>query len=176
MVLRRQIQIEVTRRRYTPGIRSGSAIFSASPSAGARRCATAVDQRQRPSCLPSPAAPPSICRCPALSISMSRPPNISRLADGEIPVMLMFSGTCVLCGTFRGIPGCAYFLGEGDEIPSSAEDLERHDGAVLSRTARGCVSAGMFSNNCIDYKVTHGIPTWEEAIEAILAQSEMARA
>ena len=55
VVLRCQIQIEVTRRRYTAWTRSGFGIFSASRSAGAKLCAICCGPTPAPSFRSSPA-------------------------------------------------------------------------------------------------------------------------
>ena len=55
------------------------------------------------------------------------------LADGEIPVCLMFSGTVFYADAARRPASRADFLGQRNEIPPAAAGLERHDGRVLSQ-------------------------------------------
>ena len=64
------------------------------------------------------------------------------LADGDIPVCLMFSGTVFYADAAGSLQRRPNFLGEGDEIPPAAEDLAGHDGSVLPQQRLAVPSPG----------------------------------
>ena len=177
MVLRCQIQIEVTRRRYSRSeIKRGCAIFSANRSAGRQTLrgmlwthATAVVPPFRESTSVQLQVP-----C-TFDFNVAATKYFAGLTDGEIPVCLMFSGT-VFYENGAGAVQVAPISWDKEtrfrvplNIWKEMMELYYPGGAWL------CLRRDVFEQ-LQDYKVTHGIPTWEEAIEAILAQSEMARA
>ena len=157
VVLRCQIQIEVTRRRYSGfdqerlarSVRRAGAL-------GPDAAQSAVDQHQ-PVVPQFTAKPRSIRRYPALSISASPPPSIStawRMAT--FPVCLMFSGT-----VFYADPGdrCRWrpFLGQGNEIPAAAKVWKDMMDAYYPNSAWLCLRRDVFEE-LQRFKVERGIP------------------
>ena len=75
-------------------IRKSCATFSASPSAGARRCAVCCGPTRAWSCRSSPASRPSSMHVPCtFDFNVAATKYFNGLADGDIPLCLMFSGT-----------------------------------------------------------------------------------
>jgi len=64
------------------------------------------------------------------------------------------------------------FLGAGDQIRTPTQGMARHDGFLLSQTASGGVCAGTSLSVSTNTKYTHGIPTWDQALEKVLPVEE----
>ena len=158
--------------------RSSCSTSSASPSAGARRCADCCGRTPASSC---PAFDGRdrrwICRCPAPSISTSPPPNISTaLDDGDIPLCFLFSGTVFYDARRRA--RC-----RSRRSPWDKEARFRLPVAVwrdmmdpyYPEQRLALPASATSSTSCIDYKMTHGIPTWEQALERLLRSGRARR-
>ncbi len=176
VVLRCQIQIEATRRRYAGGDQARLRDLFGEPERWGQTLrgmlwthATAVVPPFRESTSVQLQVP-----C-TFDFNVAATKYFAGLTDGEIPVCLMFSGT-VFYENGAGAVQVAPISWDKEtrfrvplNIWKEMMELYYPGGAWL------CLRRDVFER-LQDYKVTHGIPTWEEAIEAILAQSEMARA
>jgi hypothetical protein len=97
------------------------------------------------------------------------------LADGEIPLCLMFSGTIFYedqAGAMQVAP-ISWDKETRFRLPLKIwkEMMELY----YPGSTWMCLRRDVFEQ-LQDYKVRHGIPTWEEAIQRILAEAELARA
>ena len=86
------------------------------------------------------------------------------LEDGEIPLLLLFSGTLFTRGTtgFSVDPGA---LAQGGDLPPAGQRMAGDDGPVLPRQRlaaaeprRRCTQLGAFKN-------ARALPTWEQTID-----------
>ena len=96
------------------------------------------------------------------------------LADGEIPLCLMFSGTIFYedqAGAMQVAP-ISWDKETRFRLPLKIwkEMMELY----YPGSTWMCLRRDVFEQ-LQDYKVRHGIPTWEEAIQRILAEAELAR-
>ena len=131
LALRCQIRIEPQRRRYRPRRRSASTNCSARRPVGRLPPALPVDPRLddgRPvrrlhRVRPADRSAPTTSRWPGPSTSHS-------LADGEIPLVLLFSGTVFTRGTV-GLRGGAHLLGPRGLLPDAGRGVAGGDGHVL---------------------------------------------
>jgi hypothetical protein len=94
------------------------------------------------------------------------------LSEGEIPLCLMFSGT-VFYEDHEGRVQVSPISWEKEtrfRLPVSTwKEMMDH---YYPGTAWLCLRRDVFQQ-LHDYKMKHGIPTWETALETILAQSEV---
>ncbi len=89
------------------------------------------------------------------------------LEDGEVPLLLLFSGTIF----HEGANGCL----QAEQIPWSKETAYRLQvsawkemmQAYYPNSAWLCLRKDVF-DRLHEYKMRHGIPTWEQALESIL--------
>jgi hypothetical protein len=176
VVLRCQIQIEVTRRRYSGPDQERLRDLFGEPERWGQTLrgmlwthASAVVPQFRESASVQLQVP-----C-TFDFNVAATKYFAGLTDGEIPLCLMFSGT-VFYENQAGAVQVAPISWDKEtrfRLPLSVwkemMDLYYPGSAWL------CLRRDVFEQ-LRDYKVRHGIPTWEEAIETILAQSEMIRA
>jgi Family of unknown function (DUF6084) len=172
VALRCQIQIEVTRRRYTPeeqeGLRDlfgeperwGQTLRSllwthASAIVPAFVGSTEVD-------LPVPCT---------FDFNVATTKYFAGLAEGEIPLLLQFSGTVFYA---RGDGGLQIMLIPWDKEVRFKLPLkiwkELMD-TYYPNTAWLCLRRDVFEQ-LYRYKVERGIPTWEETVESVLGNVE----
>ena len=146
VALRCQIQIEVTRRRYSEEDQERLLDLFGEPERWGQTLRNMLWTNAAATVPPSPAAPRWKCRCPARSISTSPPPSIftaSRRARFR----------CASCSAARFLrrrrwrsAGGAHLLEQGDALPAARRNLARHDGDLLSQQrlavpAPGCLRA-----------------------------------
>ncbi len=145
VALRCQIQLEVTRRKYTPEDQERLLDLFGEPSRWGQTLRnllwthanlvvpsftgnTLVD-------LPVPCT---------FDFNVAATKYFDGLADGEVPVCLQFSGTVFYANGEGGLAGRAHFVGQGSPLQTAGESLARHDGVVLSQQrlalpAQGCL-------------------------------------
>lgn len=173
VVLRCQIQIEVTRRRYSgpdqerlrdlfgEPERWGQTLRSmlwthASTVVPAFRESTSV-QLQVP--------------C-TFDFNIAVTKYFAGLTDGEIPLCLMFSGTVFYENQAGAVQVAPISWAKEARFRLPLSVWKEMMDLYYPNSAWVCLRRDVFEQ-LQDYKVRHGIPTWEEAIERILAQSEM---
>jgi len=175
IVLRCQIRIEPARRRYGPGEQERLHDLFDEPGrwgqtlqpmlwthAGvvvpAFTTRTAVD-------LPVPCT---------YDFNVAATKYFAALEDGEVPLRLLFSGT-----VFYEAPGCGLQVGQ---IPWDKETAFRLPVRVWKEmmdhyypnSAWLCLRKDVF-DQLYQYKRDRGLPTWEQALESLLAAAEQPR-
>ena len=93
------------------------------------------------------------------------------LADGEVPVCLQFSGTVFYAGP-EGNLQVAPISWDKEARFKLPIRIWREMMEILLSQQRLAVSAQRCVRSVYQYKVTHGIPTWEEALERIIPVRE----
>jgi hypothetical protein len=175
VVLRCQIQIEVTRRLYSSQDQERLRDLFGEPERWGQTLrgmlwthATAVVPAFRESTLVQLQVP-----C-TFDFNIAATKYFAGLTDGEIPVYLMFSGT-VFYENHAGAVQVAPISWDKEtrfrlplNIWKEMMDLYYPGSAWI------CLRRDIFEQ-LQDFKVRHGIPTWEEAFEKLVAQSEMVR-
>jgi Family of unknown function (DUF6084) len=176
VVLRCQLQIEVTRRRYSGPDQERLRDLFGEPERWGQTLrsmlwthASAVVSSFRESTTVQLQVP-----C-TFDFNVAATKYFAGLTDGEIPLCLMFSGTVFYenpAGEFQVAP-ISWDKEARFRLPLKIwkEMMELY----YPGSAWLCLRRDVFEQ-LQEYKVRQGIPTWEEAIQAILAQSEAIRA
>ena len=169
VVLRCQIQIEVTRRRYTAADQERLRDLFGEPERWGQTLRNLLWTNTSAVIPQFTGATTVDLQVPCtFDFSVATTKYFNGLADGDIPVCLMFSGTVFYADPDGSAAGGADLLGQRNEIPPAAEGLERHDGRVLSQQRMAVPSRDVFEE-LHRFKVERGIPTWEQAFETMLA-------
>lgn len=175
VALRAQVQLEVTRRRYTPEEQQKLRDLFGEPERWSQTLknllwthaqinipqfqqSTAVD-------LPVPCT---------FDFNVGATKYFYGLADGEVPICALFSGN-----VYYSQPGGVLQVGP---IPWDRESQFRLPIRVwremmdtyYPQSAWVCLRRDVF-DRIYDYKVRHGIPTWEQAFERMLEAEEVLR-
>jgi hypothetical protein len=176
VVLRCQLQIEVTRRRYSGPDQERLRDLFGEPARWGQTLrsmlwthASAVVSTFRESTTVQLQVP-----C-TFDFNVAATKYFAGLTDGEIPLCLMFSGTVFYenpAGEFQVAP-ISWDKETRFRLPLKIwkEMMELY----YPGSAWLCLRRDVFEQ-LQEYKVRHGIPTWEEAIQTILGQSEAIRA
>src|SRR5580698_7191291 len=93
------------------------------------------------------------------------------LADGDIPVFLMFSGTVFYADPAGALRVAPISWDKETKFRLPLKLWKDMMDVYYPNSAWLCLRRDVF-DQLSQYKVRHGIPTWEEAIERILAQAE----
>lgn len=173
VVLRCQIQIEVTRRRYSGPDQERLRDLFGEPERWAQTLRSMLWTHVS-TVVPAFRESTSVqLQVPCtFDFNVAATKYFNGLSDGDIPLCLMFSGT-VFYESQAGAVQVAPISWEKDtrfrlplKIWKDMMDLYYPNSAWV------CLRRDVFEQ-LHEYKVRHGIPTWEEAIQRILAQSEM---
>ena len=171
VALRCQIRIEPQRRRYEPAEEAPrSRAVRRHAAVGRLAAAVPVDARRRPPSRLHRRRPRSTCRHRAPTTSRwPRPSTSTRLDDGEIPLVLLFSGTVFSPGDdgFRS----SRSPGTRRRVPAAGRGLARRDGPLLPRTAAGARQPRRPSTRCSASRPSARSPTWDEAVERLLKEA-----
>ena len=62
-------------------------------------------------------------------------------------------------------------LGQGVTLSDAGGRLEGHDGSLLSNTRGSNLRRDIF-DRLNQYKISHGIPAWEQVLERLLNEAE----
>ena len=125
VALRCQIQIEVTRRRYTragPGASARS--VRRAGALGPDAAQHALDQRQRHGFRHSPGSTTVEVQVPCtFDFNVAATKYFHGIENGEIPLCFLFSGTVFYDGGDGAAAGGADLLEQGDAIPAARRNL-----------------------------------------------------
>jgi hypothetical protein len=176
VVLRCQIQIEVTRRRYSGPDQERLRDLFGEPERWGQTLrsmlwahASAVAPQFRESTSVQLQVP-----C-TFDFNVAATKYFGGLTDGEIPLCLMFSGTVFYENQAGAVQVAPISWDKETRFRLPLNVWKEMMDLYYPGSAWLCLRRDVFEQ-LRDYKVRHGIPTWEEAIETILAQSEMIRA
>jgi Family of unknown function (DUF6084) len=97
------------------------------------------------------------------------------LGSGEIPLCVMFSGTAFYKGADAGLQVAQVPWDREANFRLPVSVWKKMMDAYFPNTAWLCLHRDAF-NRLYEYKVRHGIPTWEQAIERALAAEDKAEA
>ena len=176
IVLRCQIQIEVTRRRYSGPDQERLRDLFGEPERWGQTLRSML-WTHAAAVVPAFMGSTSVqLHVPCtFDFNVAATKYFNGLSEGEIPLCLMFSGTVFYenqAGNVQVAP-VSWAKETRFRLPLSIwkEMMELY----YPGSAWMCLRRDVFEQ-LQEYKVRHGIPTWEEALERILARSEMARA
>jgi len=176
VVLRCQLQIEVTRRRYSGPDQERLRDLFGEPERWGQTLRSMLWTHA--SAVVPPFRESTSVQLQVLctfDFNVAATKYFAGLTDGEIPLCLMFSGTVFYespAGDFQVAP-ISWDKETRFRLPLKIwkEMMELY----YPGSAWLCLRRDVFEQ-LQEYKVRQGIPTWEEAIQTILAQSEMTRA
>jgi hypothetical protein len=93
------------------------------------------------------------------------------LAEGDIPVCLMFSGTVFYADESGALRVAPISWDKETKFRLPLKVWKDMMDAYYPNTAWLCLRRDVF-DQLYQYKVRHGIPTWEQAMEKMLAHTE----
>jgi len=172
VVLRSQIQIEVTRRRYTPHEQERLRDLFGEPERWGQTLkkllwtntstvapqftgATTVD-------LPVPCT---------FDFSVATTKYFDGLTDGDIPIFLMFSGTVFYADPDGGLRVAPISWDKETKFRMPLAIWKDMMDRYYPNSAWLCLRRDVFEQ-LQEYKIRQGIPTWEHALEKLLAQAQ----
>ena len=172
VVLRSQIQIEVTRRRYTPHEQERLRDLFGEPERWGQTLkkllwtntstvapqftgATTVD-------LPVPCT---------FDFSIATTKYFDGLTDGDIPIFLMFSGTVFYADPDGGLRVAPISWDKETKFRMPLAIWKDMMDRYYPNSAWLCLRRDVFEQ-LQEYKIRQGIPTWEHALEKLLAQAQ----
>jgi len=172
VVLRSQIQIEVTRRRYTPHEQERLRDLFGEPERWGQTLkkllwtntstvapqftgATTVD-------LPVPCT---------FDFSVATTKYFDGLTDGDIPIFLVFSGTVFYADPDGGLRVAPISWDKETKFRMPLAIWKDMMDRYYPNSAWLCLRRDVFEQ-LQEYKIRQGIPTWEQALEKLLAQAQ----
>lgn len=175
VALRCQIQIEVTRRRYTAQDQEKLRDLFGEPDGWSRTLrnllwthlsvnvpafegSTVVD-------LPIPCT---------FDFNVAATKYFHGLGDGDVPLCLMFSGTVFYARPEGGLQVAPISWDKESRFSLPVKVWREMMDTYYPGSAWLCLRRDVFER-LYDHKVRHGIPTWEEAIERMLPAEETVR-
>jgi hypothetical protein len=175
VALRGQIQIEVTRRRYTPEDQQKLRDLFGEPERWSQTLKTLLWTHV------SVNAPPfqgtTLIDLPvpcSFDFNVGATKYFHGLGDGDVPLCVMFSGTVFYSqdgGTMQVAP-ISWDKEARFRLPVKVwRDMME---TYYPQSAWICLRRDVFER-LYDYKVRHGIPTWEQALESMLEAEEAVR-
>jgi len=175
VALRSQIQIEVTRRRYTAEDQEKLRDLFGEPERWSQTLrnllwinvsvnvppfqgGTVVD-------LPVPCT---------FDFNVGATKYFHGLSDGDVPLCLMFSGTVFYAKEDGNLQVAPISWDKEARFSLPVTVWREMMDAYYPNTAWLCLRRDVFER-LYEYKIRHGIPTWEQALESMLQAEEMVR-
>lgn len=172
VALRCQVQLEVTRRRYTPEEQQNLRDLFGEPDRWSKTLRTLLWTHANVMVPPFVGSTVADLNLPcSFDFSVASTKYFAGLDEGEVPLCVQFSGTVF------------YAQGDGSlQVMPIPWDKEAHFRMPLAvwkemmdvyypNVAWLCLRRDIF-DRLQRYKVARGIPTWEEALESLLAAME----
>jgi len=174
VVLRCQIQIEVTRRRYTASDQERLRDLFGEPERWGQTLRNLL-WTNTSAVIPQFTGVTTVdLQVPCtFDFSVATTKYFSGLTEGDIPVFLMFSGTVFYADPTGALRVAPIAWDKEARFRLSLKVWKDMMDAYYPNSAWLCLRRDVF-DQLSQYKMRHGIPTWEQAIETILAQAEEA--
>ena len=174
VVLRCQIQIEVTRRRYTALDQERLRDLFGEPERWGQTLRNLL-WTNTSAVIPQFTGITSVdLQVPcSFDFSVATTKYFDGLADGDIPVCLMFSGTIFYADPAGALRVAPISWDKETRFRLPLKVWKDMMDAYYPNSAWLCVRRDVF-DQLFQYKVRHGIPTWEQTIERILSEVEEA--
>ncbi|HEY1760146.1 MAG TPA: DUF6084 family protein [Bryobacteraceae bacterium] len=172
VVLRSQVQIEVTRRRYTALDQQRLRDLFGEPERWGQTLRNLL-WTNTSSVVPQFTGATTIdLQVPcSFDFSVATTKYFDGLVDGDIPVCLMFSGSVFYADPAGALKVAPISWDKETKFRLPLNIWKDMMEAYYPNTAWLCLRKDVF-DQLYQYKVRHGIPTWEQAIERILAPEE----
>ena len=133
IALRCQIQIETTRRRYTPDEQEQMLDLFGTPDRWGQTLRSLLWTHVNlvvPTFAGDEAVIDMQVPC-SFDFNVAATKYFAALIEGDIPLIFLFSGTIFYAPTRQPLAGRAHFVGTGSPIQASRKTLARHDGFLL---------------------------------------------
>jgi hypothetical protein len=172
VVLRCQIQIEVTRRRYTVLEQERLRDLFGEPERWGQTLRNLL-WTNTSAVIPQFAGVTTVdLQVPCtFDFTVATTKYLNGLTDGDIPVFLMFSGTVFYADPSGSLQVAPIAWDKETKFRLPLKVWKDMMDAYYPNSAWLCLRRDVF-DQLSQYKMRHGIPTWEQAIETILAQTE----
>ena len=172
VVLRSQIQIEVTRRRYTPHEQERLRDLFGEPERWGQtlknllwtNTSTVVPQFTGATTVDLPVP------C-TFDFSVATTKYFDGLTDGDIPIFLVFSGTVFYADPDGGLRIAPISWDKETKFRMPLAIWKDMMDRYYPNSAWLCLRRDVFEQ-LQEYKIRQGIPTWEQALEKLLAQAQ----
>jgi len=172
IVLRCQIQLEVARRKYTPDDQARLRDLFDDPSRWGQTLKTllwthagVVVSSFKGSTLADVPVP-----C-TFDFNVAATKYFDGLADGDVPICMQFSGTVFYAAAEGGLQVAPISWNKEARFKLPVRIWREMMAAYYPNSAWLCLQRDAF-DRLYQYKVLHGIPTWEEVLERILPVEE----
>ncbi len=167
-----QIQIEVTRRRYTTGEQEGLRDLFGEPERWGQTLRTLLWTHSvviAPAFVGSTEVDlPVPC---TFDFNVATTKYFSGLTDGEIPLLLQFSGTIFYARSDGALQVMLIPWDKEARFKLPLKTWEELMDTYYPNSAWLCLRRDVF-DQLHHYKIERGIPTWEEAVERVLSNVE----
>lgn len=176
IVLRCQIQIEVTRRGYTPQEQTRMLDLFGTPERWSQTLRNLL-WTQTSVVVPAFAGPVATAdmNVPCtFDFNVAATKYFEGLSEGEIPLLMLFSGT-VFYATDHSELQVAPISWELEARSKLPVQMWREMMAVYYPNSVWINLHRDIFDRLYRYKIEHGIPTWEQALEQVLANEAMVR-
>jgi hypothetical protein len=175
VVLRAQIQIEVTRRRYSGPDQERLCDLFGEPERWGQTLRSMLWTHAN--AVVSPFRGSTLVHMPVpctFDFNVAATKYFNGLADGEIPLCLMFSGTVFYENQAGEVQVAPISWDKETRFRLPLNIWKEMMDLYYPGSAWVCLRRDVFER-LQEYKVRHGMPTFEEAIETIMGESELAR-
>ncbi len=173
VALRCQIQLEVTRRKYTPEDQTRLRDLFDDPSRWAQTLknllwthASIVVPSFRGTTVTDVPVP-----C-TFDFNVAATKYFDGLTDGEVPICLQFSGTVFYANVEGGLQVAPISWDKETRFKLPVRVWRDMMESYYPNSAWLCLHKDVF-DRLLQYKVRHGIPTWEEVLEDIIPIEEI---
>jgi hypothetical protein len=175
VVLRCQIQIEVTRRRYSGPDQERLRDLFGEPERWGQTLRSMLWTHSNTVVAPFRGSTSVQMQVPCtFDFNVAATKYFNGLTDGEIPLCLMFSGTVFYENQAGAVQVAPISWDKETRFRLPLNLWKEMMDLYYPNSAWVCLRRDVFER-LQDYKVSHGIPTFEETVESILAHSEMVR-
>jgi hypothetical protein len=175
IALRCQIQIEVTRRRYTAQDQQKLRDLFGEPDRWSRSLRNLLwsNVTVNVPAFEGPVVVDLLVPC-TFDFNVAATKYFHGLGDGDVPLCLMFSGTVFYARDDRGLQVSPISWDKETRFSLPVKVWRDMMDAYYPGSAWLCLRRDIFER-LYDYKVRNGIPTWEEAVERMLSTEETVR-
>jgi hypothetical protein len=172
VVLRCQIQIEVTRRQYSPEDKARLSDLFGEPERWGQTLRNMLWTHATAMVPPFIGSTVAKLQVPCtFDFNVAATKYFDGLADGDIPLCLMFSGTVFYADPMGALRVAPISWEKETKVRLRLQVWKDMMELYYPNTAWLCLRRDAF-DQLHQYKMSHSMPTWEEAIETILAPAE----
>lgn len=175
IALRSQIQMEVTRRRYSPAEQQKLLDLFGEPERWSQTLRSLLWTHVNVNVPPFRGSTVVDLLVPCtFDFNVGATKYFYGLSDGDVPLCLMFSGTVFYARDEEHLQVAPISWDKEARFNLPVKLWRDMMDAYYPNTAWLCLRRDVFER-LQEYKVRHGIPTWEQALESMLETNELVR-